>query len=85
MTEYETTAKIIQDADIFVVIGTSLTVSPASDLIRYPHKSVPKFIIDPHKPDNSYNDDYLDLFEHIKNPAVAGMEAFIDRLLELQY
>lgn len=85
VTEYETAAKIIQDADIFVVIGTSLTVSPASDLIRYPHKSVPKFIIDPHKPDNSYNDDYLDLFEHIKKPAVAGMEAFIDRLLELQY
>ena len=85
VTEYETAAKIIQEADIFVVIGTSLTVSPASELIRYPHKSVPKFIIDPHKPDNSYNDDYLDLFEHIKMPAVAGMEAFVDRLLELQY
>ena len=85
VTEYETAAMIIQEADIFVVIGTSLTVSPASDLIRYPHKSVPKFIIDPHKPDNSYSDDYLDLFEHIKMPAVAGMEAFVDRLLELQY
>ena len=27
----------------------------------------------------------LDQFEHIKMPAIAGMEAFVDRLLELQY
>jgi NAD-dependent deacetylase len=85
VTEYETAVQIIKDADIFVVIGTSLTVSPASDLIRYPHKSVPKFIIDPNKPTNSYNDNYLDQFEHIRQPAADGMESFIDRLMELQY
>ena len=85
VTEYEKAAQIIREADIFLVIGTSLTVSPASELIKYPHKSVPKFIIDPHKPYNSYNDDYLNQFEYIKMPAIAGMEAFVGRLLELQY
>jgi len=28
-------------ADIFVVIGTSLTVHPATELIRYAHPDVP--------------------------------------------
>ena len=85
VTEYEVATQIIKEADIFVVIGTSLTVIPASDLIRYPHHSVPKFIIDPSKPANSYNDNYLDQFEHIRQPAADGMESFIDRLMELQY
>lgn len=85
VTEYEKAAQIIREADIFLVIGTSLTVSPASELIRYPHKSIPKFIIDPNKPDSFHNDDYLNQFEHIGMPAIAGMEVFIDRLLELQY
>ncbi|MBQ7812060.1 MAG: NAD-dependent protein deacylase [Bacteroidales bacterium] len=85
VTEYEKAAQIIRDADIFVVIGTSLTVSPASELIRYPHKSIPKFIIDPNKPKNPYKDTYLDQFEHIILSAVTGVEVFIDRLIELQY
>ena len=85
VTEYQTAAEIIKDADIFVVIGTSLTVTPASELIRYPHKSVPKFVIDPYRPSEPYNDGYLDLFEHIKQSASEGLETFIDRLLELQY
>ena len=34
-------------ADVFVVVGTSLAVMPAADLVRYVYKEVPKFVIDP--------------------------------------
>lgn len=85
VTEYQTAAEIIKDADIFVVIGTSLTVTPASELIRYPHRSVPKFLIDPNPISDPYNDGYLGQFEHIRQSASLGLESFVDRLLELQY
>lgn len=42
---------IVADADIFVVIGTSLQVYPAAALIDYARKSIPKFIIDPKIPE----------------------------------
>ena len=85
VTEYQTAAEIIKDADIFVVIGTSLTVTPASELIRYPHRSIPKFLIDPNTISDPYNDGYLGQFEHIRQYASLGLESFVDRLLELQY
>ena len=37
---------IVQIADIFVVVGTSLVVYPAAGLVHYAPASVPKFIID---------------------------------------
>ena len=37
---------IAEEADIFVVIGTSLQVYPAASLIQYIHHSIPKYIID---------------------------------------
>ena len=39
VTEYQTAAEIIKDADIFVVIGTSFTVTPASELIEHIRQS----------------------------------------------
>lgn len=42
----EEAVMIAEEADIFVVIGTSLQVYPAASLIQYIHKSIPKFIID---------------------------------------
>ena len=46
--------EIVKNADIFVVIGTSLTVHPAAELIRYAHPDVPKFVINPNEVDISY-------------------------------
>lgn len=39
-------AAIIQTAELFVVIGTSLKVYPAADLLMYPRFDVPFYIID---------------------------------------
>jgi len=38
---------MVEQADIFVVIGTSLNVYPAAGLINYAKKDVPIFLIDP--------------------------------------
>jgi len=68
----------VRQADIFIVIGTSLKVYPAAGLLKYAHRSIPKFIIDPNELQNVPSD-----FEHIPMPATFGIERFIDRLLEL--
>ena len=43
----EAAAQLAHDADIFVVIGTSLVVYPAAALIQYVKRGVPIFYIDP--------------------------------------
>lgn len=45
--------KITQEADILVIVGTSMQVYPAAGLIDYASSRVPIYIIDPHKPNVS--------------------------------
>lgn len=40
------------DADIFIVVGTSLAVYPAASLLEYVRGNVPVYIVDPNEPDN---------------------------------
>jgi NAD-dependent deacetylase len=47
----ETAVEITEQADIFIVIGTSLAVYPAAGLVHYVDSKKPIFIIDPAKPD----------------------------------
>lgn len=47
-------AQIAKEADIFIVIGTSLAVYPAAGLVHYAPRSAPKYIIDKNIPDVSY-------------------------------
>lgn len=49
----EAAARLAARADIFVVIGTSLVVYPASGLIHYVRPGVPIYYIDPHPADVS--------------------------------
>ena len=42
----EVAAQIVEQADIFVVIGTSLQVYPAAGLVNYAPRLIPKYIID---------------------------------------
>ena len=41
---------IIQNADILVVIGTSLAVYPAAGLVNSPRPEIPIFLVDPNRP-----------------------------------
>ncbi|MBS1544026.1 MAG: NAD-dependent deacylase [Bacteroidetes bacterium] len=47
----EEAAAYAQDADIFIVVGTSMVVYPAAGLIEYVRREVPKFIVDPGSPE----------------------------------
>lgn len=65
--------KIVSNADIFVVVGTSLSVYPAAGLIRYAHHEVPKFVIDP----NDMSKCEQLGFSHIKATATEGMKILL--------
>lgn len=47
----EPAIEIVEEADILVVIGTSLNVYPAAGLIGYARRGVPVYYIDPHPAD----------------------------------
>lgn len=40
-------SEIVAQADIFIIIGTSLNVYPAAGLVHYLHPNVPMYLIDP--------------------------------------
>ena len=67
----------VKEADIFVVIGTSLTVHPAANLVEYTHSEVPKFNVDPN-PQKVPNG-----FIHIKETATKGVDKLIEELRKL--
>ena len=67
----------VKEADIFVVIGTSLTVHPAANLVEYAHPEVPKFIIDPNTKEVPNG------FVHIKECATKGVDKLIEELMKL--
>lgn len=45
---FEPATDLVAQADIFVIVGTSLNVYPAAALIRYVRPGVPVYYIDPH-------------------------------------
>ncbi len=47
---FEEAVSIVQSADIFVVIGTSLNVYPAAGLLDYVAEGTPVYVIDPGSP-----------------------------------
>lgn len=46
----EPATEIVRQADLFVIIGTSLAVYPAASLLHYAPEGIPVFVIDPHIP-----------------------------------
>ncbi|HTF80343.1 MAG TPA: NAD-dependent deacylase [Cytophagales bacterium] len=66
-------------ADIFLIIGTSLLVYPANQLIDYVPEGVPVYVIDPHIPDIQRKGIHF-----INEKASTGMEKFA-QLIESKY
>lgn len=69
---------LCSQADLFLVIGTSLVVYPASGLIHYVPGEAPKYVVDPHQPAVSG----VDNLSFIQEPATVGMELLRKRLLQ---
>lgn len=63
-----------EQADIFLIVGTSLNVYPAAGLVRFVPRSTPVFIIDPKEVPGSNQ------FEHIRMGAGKGMAELMKRL-----
>ena len=80
---FDKAVEVVRNADIFLVIGTSLTVQPAASLVRYAHPEIPRFIINPGEAYDPYDDHFPEGYEHIKENATTGIEIFIDKAIEL--
>ena len=72
---FEVAIDIAAQADIFVVIGTSLAVYPAASLSEFTPLGIPKFIIDPNIPDTSLSD-----FQKIELGASEGLKVLQEAL-----
>ena len=66
---------VVADADIMLIVGTSLNVYPAAGLYRYAKNGVPVYLIDPE--DVAVYDPRI---THIRQVATKGMEVFISKL-----
>ena len=75
---FDPACKIVEDADVLVVVGTSLAVYPAAMLVRYAKPGVPIYVVDPGSPDTSMIRNPL---THIKARAAEGMQELADRLI----
>ncbi len=69
VVEMENAAGITRKAEIFVVIGTSLVVYPAADLLFYTQSEIPKFLLDKKIPPISFIRDLVT----IEKPATIGI------------
>lgn len=72
-------AEIAATADIFLIIGTSLSIYPAAGLVDFVPQKTPIFIIDPDSP--AYNSSSK--IEVIKENATKGMEILKEQLISL--
>ena len=73
---FDEAAEIIKNADIFIVIGTSLQVYPAAGLIQYANNAKTKILVDPNA--NSING--IDDFKVYSNTATEGVLLAINEI-----
>ncbi len=71
-------ANIVPEADILIVIGTSLVVYPAAGLVDLVEQHIPKYIIDPDIPELRT----FDGWEHVQERAAEGTPRLVQDLLE---
>ena len=64
--------ELTTQADLFLVVGTSLQVYPAAGLINYCPSGIPKYIIDPNRPTGYFQED----ISFIEEKATVGMKLF---------
>jgi len=73
----ENAARICADAELFILVGSSLAVYPAAGLINYVKPGVPKYIIDPKIPQVSQNRSIIKMEEK----ATVGVPLLVNQLL----
>ena len=74
----ELAVPIVNRADLFVVVGTSLVVYPAAGLVNYTRQGIPLFVLDkqlPYIPDNGF-------LTCIEKPATEGISLLRSKLTQ---
>jgi NAD-dependent deacetylase len=66
----EPAIEVIAEADVLIVIGTSLQVYPAAGLLHYAHKAKLKYIIDPNCGNYNVPNDFI----KIESTAANGID-----------
>ena len=69
-------AEAVGDADIFVIIGTSLVVYPAAGLVHYVKPGTPIYLIDPENVSTAG----IPNLTHIRKGASDGMRQLVELL-----
>ncbi len=72
--------RIVQTAQIFMVIGTSMVVYPAAGLIHYVPQNIPKYYVDP----KAFQVTGIDHLKIIQQKAGEALPKLVDDLLALQ-
>ena len=76
---FDAATKIVAEADMMIVVGTSLAVYPAAMLVRYAKAGVPIYVIDPGTPDTAM---ICNPLTHIKARAAVGMPELVEKLIK---
>ena len=77
---FEAAAEVAMEADIFIIIGTSLNVYPAAGLVQYASHDTPIFLIDP----NTVMAKGTHNVTHIQMGASEGMAVLMEKLKALK-
>ena len=76
---FDEACRIASQADIMLVVGTSLNVYPAASLIHYARPDVPIYFVDPGQPEFG---NWADRITHIQKPATIGVPEVVDQLIK---
>ncbi|MEI7983618.1 MAG: Sir2 family NAD-dependent protein deacetylase, partial [Bacteroidota bacterium] len=71
-----TATSMVQKADVFLVVGTSLKVYPAAGLLQYVPNHVPKFLVDP----EATPEYYIRNLNIIREKATTGVQKVVEML-----
>lgn len=74
---FDRATEIAREADVMVVVGTSLAVYPAAMLVRYARAGVPIYVVDPGEPDTLMIRNPL---THIKERGATGVPKLVEML-----
>lgn len=69
-------AELAAQADIMIIVGTSMVVYPANTLINFAPQHTPIYIVDPNRPVGDWNHDIT----FIEEPASTGVSKVIELL-----
>ena len=75
---FDRATRIVEKADILVVVGTSLAVYPAASLVHYARRGVPIYLVDPGQPDVAMIRNPL---THIRERTAIGMPQLLETLV----